>query len=100
MTNILMIKTMKEVMKEKRFKLIFLGEQLFIDMLSSKQAFNLITDKEIPDDSAVVGIHRDATRLGFLLRISSETFEPVPEGEMIPSLDISVKLSECTCNKA
>ena len=51
-------------------------------------------DKDIPNDSAVVGLSYDPTTDYFLLKIVSEKFDPVEEGVVIPVMDVNIELVE------
>lgn len=99
MTQLIMTKTPQEAVKERRFKAIRFSLQSFIEMFSAGKAITFKTDKPLPADSAVLSAMYDSKTDNFLLKILSEEFEPVAEGQEVPRLDVLARITPCKCNQ-
>ncbi len=100
MSKVVMVKTVKEVINERRFMTLKFSPRIFIQMLSTKGSMNFISNPPVPRDSAVLSVGYDEPSDCLLIRICSETFDPVPEGGVIPRLEAQVETTPCTCEDA
>ena len=53
----------------------------------------LVTELRMPKDSRVVGAEFDQVTSAIRLRVCSETFDEVPEGNLIPYVDFGLHMA-------
>lgn len=87
----------KELMKQGRVSFVTVNPDLIMKLLLSKKPI-LVDMKELPEDAFLLGINYDPRVNMFLMKVVSKEFETVKEGEVIPFIDGTVTLINCTCN--
>lgn len=76
---------------ERRFKILLLRTQLLVDFFNwwrdPPQWMALPVRDELPEDCTVVAVNYSLHRNCLEAIVQSESFPPVPDGEMIPVIE-------------
>lgn len=72
---------------ERRVKRVKLLDEWLSPLLTGE--VTIISN--LPDDAVVEDVYRNEVRACLVLKIVSDEFEPVPEGEVIPEHEVEVE---------
>lgn len=88
-------KLLKQIRQERRIKTVFLREDLLINWFATgleKPTSGFISVVEgIPKHTFVMGVEFNMQYGAFMFLLGSMEFEPVPEGQYAPALNIIIK---------
>lgn len=76
----------------RRVKIFYFTYDFFYDFMqeSIKGRYKLLHMKGLPRDGKVVNVWTDHVRDCFAIAIEHQSFEEVPEGALIPSIDAEI----------
>lgn len=79
------------VVNERDIIGIFLAPRPKVDAEKWTFVRQALQIKDAPDDLAIIGANFDFARQAFVIVLSSETFDDIPYGEILPFIEIQIQ---------
>ena len=84
---------------ERRLKILHVRESLIIECLQPSENRRVISFPKMPEGTKIQHVSFDYMRNAFMLFLHHPSFDPVPEGEIIPLIDTEYIFKESWRNQ-